>query len=397
MKNCFIKISFLFLLFFIATLLSAQSVSYKSLISEIKTLQSQLVPDKRVAILEINFRDTTQSKVVVVGETNLPDAKKQIKKILTDKKILFIDSIRVLPEISLGDKIWALSTLSVSNLRAKPDDASELVSQTVLGTPLKVLEYNSKWYRVQTPDNYIGWMDAGGLQQITDLEINLWKTSNRYIFNQITGLVFDAPRKNGNVVSDIILGGLFEVEKTKKRYLKIKFPDGRNGYVRKADCISFDDWSNIQPNKNSIVTVSGKMLGFPYLWGGTSSKGVDCSGLTKLVFYSQGIILARDASQQAKYGEPVDFSNTNNLQIGDLLFFGRSAQRITHVGIYLGNGDFIHSSGRVHISSILPEDPKFVPERNLVAVRRILNSVDKEGIISIKNHPWYGKTHSPVQ
>jgi hypothetical protein len=187
------------------------------------------------------------------------------------------------------------------------------------------------------------------------------------------------------------------VEKTGKRFLKISFPDGRVGYVRKADCISFDDWCNIPPNKNSIVTVSGKMMGFPYLWGGTSSKGVDCSGFTKLVFYSQGIVLARDASQQAKYGEPVDFSDFKNLQIGDLLFFGRSAKRITHVGIYLGNGDFIHSSGRVHISSIFPEDPKFVPERNLVAVRRILNSVDKEGIISVKNHPWYVKTHFPVQ
>jgi cell wall-associated NlpC family hydrolase len=124
------------------------------------------------------------------------------------------------------------------------------------------------------------------------------------------------------------------------------------------------------------------------LWGGTSGKGVDCSGFVKLVFYARGIILARDASQQARYGEAVDFTNRNNLQPGDLLFFGRTAQRITHVGIYLGNGDFIHSSGRVHISSIDPSDPKYAPDRNNVAARRILNSINNEGIVRVKDHPW---------
>jgi cell wall-associated NlpC family hydrolase len=116
---------------------------------------------------------------------------------------------------------------------------------------------------------------------------------------------------------------------------------------------------------------------------------MDCSGFVKTVFYSQGIILARDASQQAKYGEAVDISNSNNLQPGDLMFFGRSAQKITHVGIYLGNGDFIHSSGKVHISSNNPDDPKYVPERNFVAARRILNSTGTEGIVRVKDHEWY--------
>ena len=125
------------------------------------------------------------------------------------------------------------------------------------------------------------------------------------------------------------------------------------------------------------------------MWGGTSSKGVDCSGFVKIVYYSRGIILARDASQQARYGEPVDFSNRNNLQPGDLLFFGRSAQRITHVGIYQENGNFIHSSGKVHIGSIDPKAPNYVAERNNVAARRILNSLNTEGIVMVKDNEWY--------
>ena len=130
-------------------------------------------------------------------------------------------------------------------------------------------------------------------------------------------------------------------------------------------------------------------MGFPYLWGGASTKAVDCSGFTKLVYYTQGIILARDASQQARYGHPVDISRLENLAKGDLLFFGNSAERPSHVGIHLGNGDFIHSSGRVHISSIIPGDPKNDPERNFVAARRIVNSLDMEGITRVAKHPWY--------
>jgi cell wall-associated NlpC family hydrolase len=79
----------------------------------------------------------------------------------------------------------------------------------------------------------------------------------------------------------------------------------------------------------------------------------------------------------------------DNLQPGDLLFFGRSARRITHVGIYMEKGDFIHSSGRVYISSIDPGDPKYNPARINVAARRVLNSLNTEGITRVKDHPWY--------
>jgi hypothetical protein len=387
--NFYKKTGFLLLLLCVGTILAAQTNSIKSLTEELQTLQKQLVPDKRLAILEIEIKDTLQPVIVVSGETDLPGAKQQIIDFLNNKKISFVDSITLLPDSSLGDKIWALATLSVSNLRAKPDDASELVSQATLGTPMKVLDYKNKWYRVQTPEHYIGWMDVGGLQLLTVKELEQWKNSNRCLFNQITGLIYDSPGKKGMVVSDVVLGDLFEVESTDKRFLKIKIPDGRTGYVRKADCVFFQDWCNLEPNVQPVLTVARHLMGFPYLWGGTSVKGVDCSGFVKISFFARGVILARDASQQARFGETVDFTNQKNLQTGDLLFFGRSAQRITHVGIYLGNGDFIHASGRVHISSIDPVDPKYVPERNVVAARRILNSLNTEGIVRVKDHPWY--------
>ena len=389
MKNFYRFIFLLISIIWVESAIFAQTTSFKILSDELQQLQKQLVPDKRQAILEIELRDTLLPEVVVFGETNLPVAKQQIINFLNESKIRFTDSIRVLPDEKVGEKTWALVNLSVANLRAKPGDASELVSQVLLGTPLKVLDYSNKWYRVQTPEYYIGYLDAGGLHPLTDGELESWKKADRWMYNRVSGFVYDAPDYSGKIVSDVVLGDLLVVEITEKNWIKVRFPDGRTGFINQSECLQYSDWINLQAEANQLLATARQMMGFPYLWGGTSSKGIDCSGFVKTVFYSKGVILARDASQQARYGEPVDFENRNNLQPGDLLFFGRSAQRITHVGIYIADGDFIHSSGRVHIGSIIPGDPKNDPARNLVVVRRILNSIDKEGIVRVKNHQWY--------
>ncbi len=389
MKHFYKLIFLLISIFWIETVAFAQTTSFKILSDELQQMQKQLVPDKRQAILEIELHDTLQPEFVVFGETNLPAAKQQVVNFLNERKISFVDSIRVLPDEKVGEKTWALVNLSVANLRAKPGDASELVSQVLLGTPLKVLDYGNKWYRVQTPEYYIGYLDAGGLQTLTSGELESWKKANRWMYNRISGFVYDAPDYSGEIVSDIVLGDLLVVEDAEKNWLKIRFPDGRTGFINQSECLQYSDWINLHAEVNQLLATARQMTGFPYLWGGTSSKGIDCSGFVKTVFYSKGVILARDASQQARYGEPVDFGNIKNLQPGDLLFFGRTAERVTHVGIYISNGDFIHSSGRVHIGSLIPGDPKNDPARNLVAVRRILNSIDKEGITSVKNHQWY--------
>lgn len=389
MRNIFSFVCLLSLIFGIETAVFAQDSFFKKLNDELQLLQKQLVPDSRVALLEIEMRDTSQQPVVVKGVTNLPDARSQVLQFFTDRKIPVVDSIRVLPDEKTGEKTWALVNLSVANLRAKPGDASEMVSQVLLGTPLKVLDYSNRWYRVQTPEYYIGWIDAGSLKTLTSQELQLWKKADRWMFNRIAGFVYSTPDYAGETVSDIVLGDLFEVENIQNDWLNIRFPDGRKGFINQSECIQYATWINLQPGAALILEKGRKMMGFPYLWGGTSTKGIDCSGFVKAVFYSQGVILARDASQQAKYGEPVDFSKIENLEPGDLLFFGRSEQRITHVGIYISDGDFIHSSGMVHIGSIVPGDPKNNPDRNLVAVRRIIGSSDPEGIIPVRNHHWY--------
>jgi gamma-D-glutamyl-L-lysine dipeptidyl-peptidase len=386
MKKSLIKAGLLFGFLFYGSLIIAQNFSYTNLSKEIQLLQKHLVPDKRVAILAVEIKDTLQPKIIISGETNLPAAKTQIIQLLTDKNISFIDSIKLLPGSTLGNKTWALATLSVSNIRAMPDHTSELVSQVMMGTPLKVLEFNGKWYRVQTPEYYIGWMDTSGLRQFDSIEMNRWKTSDRFIYSQLSGYAYGSPSSKGNIVSDLVIGDLFEVVSKEKGFLCMRTPDGRFGYVNDAECLSFNRWCSIQPNVQEIISVARQMMGSPYLWGGVSSKGADCSGFVKLAYYSQGIILARDASQQALYGQPV---NPENLQPGDLVFFGSSVQHIGHVGIYIGDENFIHCSGKVHISSLNPNNRTYNPLRKMVCARRILNSLDTAEIVPVKNHPWY--------
>jgi cell wall-associated NlpC family hydrolase len=139
--------------------------------------------------------------------------------------------------------------------------------------------------------------------------------------------------------------------------------------------MDFEQWRKTrEATPDSIVRTAMSFMGIPYLWGGTSSKGMDCSGFTKTVYQMNGIQLMRNASQQAYQGTDVPLDpDLKNLKRGDLLFFGhedrRGGKRISHVGIYLGNKMFIHSSGMVHLSSLDPKS-SLLDERRLKGLMR---------------------------
>jgi cell wall-associated NlpC family hydrolase len=389
-KSRFFAAIFL-LVFCIATYAESKQAQLANRV--ILSVSRKYAPDKRTAIFSVQTSESS-GKIVLKGKTDHPEAQKLLLDSLSILKINVQDSVLILPDKQLGDKTWGLVKLSVANLRTKPAHAEEMATQALMGTPVKILEEKGEWSLVQTPDLYIAWANRGAIIPKTAGEMANWKKSKRYIYNQLNGFAFSAPDKKAMPITDLVICDLFEVTGETKGYLQVLLPDGRTAYVKKNECISFQEWTTRPFDISSVLSTARQMMGIPYFWGGTSSKAVDCSGFTKTAYLSQAVVLARDASQQVRYGEHPDFSDYRNLQPGDLIFFGSSAQRVTHVALYLGNGLFIHASGSsamVRLNSLNPNDPLFDANLLKIAVgsSRITNSLNTDGITLVKDHPWY--------
>lgn len=356
---------FLFLPALISILLiscTGNNSNTEQLFSEaLDSVKNVFAPDKRVALVDFKLEDG-----FVKGETNVLEAKSLLFALLESKNANIGDSIVVLPQAELENKIFAVANNSVSNIRTEPRHGAELSTQATLGTPLKVWKKRGSWYYVQMPDSYLGWIDGGGISQMDSTEFYGWLHNAKIIFTSLQGFAYNTNDVN-TTISDLVFGNILEVEGSSGNYFNVKFPDGRKALVKKTDASLYDEWVNARtPNEQNLVNASMKLMGLPYLWGGTSFKGVDCSGFTKTVYFMNGLILPRDASQQVHVGTDIDTSgNWQHLKPGDLLFFGRQAtdespERVVHVGMWVGgNNEFIHSSSNVRISSMNPDAENF--------------------------------------
>jgi len=338
-------------------------------------------------------------RVLLRGETNLPTAKEDLLRQIDTKQYQIIDSIQVLPAADLGENIYGIVNLSACNIRSQPKHSAELGTQSTLGTPLRILKKSpGGWYLVQTPDDYFGWLDPGGFELVDATTYQNWLTADRVIYLEDFGFSYAAANTGSPPVGDLLEGNILQAVETKNGFTQVKYPDGRTAYVPATAVMDYKNWlASRAPNAENILAKAREFMGRPYLWGGTSGKGVDCSGFTKTVFYLNGVMLPRDASQQVHTGEAIPLDTTwANLQAGDLLFFGHRAnagkpERTTHVAIYLGDGKIIHSSGIVTVESLRRGDPDFNPHRfdTFLRAKRILNSLGKNGIELLEESPFY--------
>jgi gamma-D-glutamyl-L-lysine dipeptidyl-peptidase len=366
---------------------SSNIINYQS---EIDSISGKWVPDGREGICNVTAKPGKQGAIILSGETTISKAKEDIINTIDNHDIKLIDSIIILPDTIINERYQGLVTLSVINLRKQPDHQAELVSQAILGTPVLILKSEDGWSLIQTPDKYIAWTEKSSLKLMTNTEIFKWKHSERVLFLENSGWIYSSTDKSG-VVGDLVAGSILVKTGELNGFSKIVLPDGREGYVEKKMLTDFQSWKqHVTPTGENVTKVASTFLGLPYLWGGTSSKAVDCSGFVRSVFFMNGVILSRDASLQAEHGLEVDISKDyTQLKTGDLLFFG--ARRVTHVAIYIGDSEYINSSGRVMINSLDSTRSNFSSNRkhSVLAARRIIGIEGDIGIVPVLKHSWY--------
>lgn len=336
----------------------------KVLSSEIEQIKNTFAPDKRTALFNIEVLDGPTG-FTLIGETNLPRAIDSLEAVLSEKGIVATNEVNVLPADNLEGMTKAVINISAANLRSNPKHSAELATQATLGTVVNVLKKEGDWYLIQTPDKYLAWVDPGGIQLMNNAEITAWKSSEKIIYTNTYGHAFSSIDAV-NRISDIVAGSILKLVGSDESHFKITFPDGRQAYISKDEAQEYETWlSSLDYTANSLIETSKTLMGVPYLWGGTSTKGVDCSGYTKTIYFLNGMVIPRDASQQVHAGKPVDsIADFSKLEKGDLLFFGRkatdsTAEKVVHVGMWIGDKQFIHSSEMVRISSVDKESPNY--------------------------------------
>lgn len=254
-----------------------------------------------------------------------------------------------------------------ANMHSAPSVESDVVSQAIYGTNLEVLEDRNNWSRVRTPDEYTGWIHkalllrsdrpyaaAGNIARVTSLFASIYREANITRHQPITTVPFETKLE---VLADAA---------STQRWLKVKLPDGNMAWLQSGDVSQSPETLNIR----AMVDLSKQFMGLPYLWGGTSTFGFDCSGFTQMLERQRGVTMPRDADQQAAWTgvTPVERAA---LKAGDLLFFGSSDKKITHTGMYIGNGEFINATA--HLKPVIQicklADPHW--SKAFVAARRV--------------------------
>jgi pimeloyl-ACP methyl ester carboxylesterase/cell wall-associated NlpC family hydrolase len=258
---------------------------------------------------------------------------------------------------------WALVNRAVTDLRRTPDDDVERVSQARLGEAVRVLEERDGWAYVQmTHDSYLGWLHQAALWRGDAAVVQAYQAQCDTWVQASLARLYAAPTPNAPLIGYAPLGVALPSTGEAGHFVGLSLPDGSVGYAVSTDVAPLNERPT--PDAAGItagLTLIHTLIGVPYLWGGRTPFGFDCSGLSQTFYGLLGILIPRDADQQFHAGQPV----TETPEPGDLYFFGHPGEerpRVTHVGIALGDNGFIHATGRtwcITINHFAPDAPDY--------------------------------------
>jgi cell wall-associated NlpC family hydrolase len=350
----------------------------------IQDLKQKYAPDKRLGIYDVGLQ-YQGLELVLTGEVDRAEARIETVRAVQATGAKVTDRIKVLPDEKLGDQVWGISCLSVASGRELPEHKAEMGTQILMGNAVRLWKPSTnavfRWYLTQAADGYLSWLQKGTFVRCTREQVDAWNAGPLLVVTALEDCIRERPDADAQPVSDVVVCDLVRKTGEEGDWYKVELPDKRTGFLPRKAATDYVTWKQArQPTVANLERTARRFIGRPYLWGGNSPKGFDCSGFTKTVFFINGIDLLRDSSKQAGQGVEVPLdANLSQLKKGDLLFFGPSArrgrpERVVHVGLYLGDKLFIHSSEMVHISSLDPESPIRDENRirTLLHARRIL-------------------------
>ena len=246
----------------------------------------------------------------------------------------------------------AVVTKPVADLYARTSVRSPRVTQAILGTPLIVNKENKNWLWVTMPDAYRGWIEATATKRLKEGEPRYASTSSIALVTSNISVVYLERSEKGGESLPITIGTRLELVAEQSHRLRVRLPDKGLGWVRKKETqIREANFRYPLATRQKVLETAKRFLNVPYLWGGTTPLGFDCSGLVQLTHRLNGIELPRDADQQFAVSRPVE---VRELEPADLLFFSTKGRGITHVGIFSGDGSFLHASGKEKEVTVTP-------------------------------------------
>jgi len=259
---------------------------------------------------------------------------------------------------------FGICLLAVVPLRANPLHASEMISQLIFGDTFEIIEQQDSWIKIKTNyDDYEAWVDEKQIADIDQIIVKKLSLETQFLTKNPATLILKGKQKEGMYLPSGSVLPFLQGE---------EFLINNETYQVKPNDVFLPDLRNFH---SQIAQTAKSFLNAPYLWGGKTHFGIDCSGFSQTVFKLLGIKLKRDAYQQAEQGQTVDF--LVEAKAGDLAFFDNEEGRITHVGIMLSNSEIIHASGKVKIDRI-DNQGIFAGDQNkythkLRIVKRMLN------------------------
>lgn len=318
-------------------------------------LRRKWVPDKRLGVFEISLLPQQ-----VAGTTSSSDARDALRRLAGEAGLS--EKVRLLPDESVIDAA-AVVTAAIAPLLGEPQVSAPRVSEVLHGEPLEILEQREQWLRVRAPDGYIAWLHAGYVTTGPAAWAADWQ--ERATARSLSADIVTAEGRRR----------LPTGARVAFRRGVVELADGQHGAVAGGN-VRREQELRVEARHLALPEIAQKWYGgAPYLWGGRTEWGIDCSGLVQAVYGARGIKLPRDSDQQFGEGSEIAMSADGaEYESGDLLFFAERG-RVSHVALWAGAGRIVHSAlsrGGVGGDHLFGDEPRMVRMlANLVGVRRI--------------------------